>query len=403
VKLLALAVLVAVVVGGLVGTLLVRDPGYVLVTYADTVVETSLWVALLSLSAFYFVLRVVIYLVRTLGRGQLKILRWSSGRRARSAQKQTVRGLLVMAEGRWEEAKKLLASAADDVESPLINFLTAARAAHELDQAQERDGFLKRAHETTPGAKFAATLTQAEFHISENRYEQALAALLTLRKRAPKHRAVLAMLLQCFEALEDWPALKTGLAQAVKHKAVSTTQQIRLQRLVWGSLLKDGTDPSTAWKKLPKELKNDTELVNDWIAHLILKNDGDKTEQAIRLAVSHQWRSSLVKLYGEVRSSDPHHQLVIAQSWLKSRPNDANLNLTLGRLCLLNELFEQGREYFEASLRLAPTDETYGELGRLCVALGDERRGCDYLLQSLGNLPSLPQPATPTIRKVGAS
>ena len=46
-----------------------------------------------------------------------------------------------------------------------------------------------------------------------------------------------------------------------------------------------------------------------------------------------------------------------------------------------------------AALRLAPSDEVYSELGRLCVATGDERRGTDYLMRSLGGLPALPLPS----------
>ena len=55
-KLFAFALLVAIVLGGLVGTLLVRDPGYVLIAYADTALETSLWVAVLLLVAVNAVL-----------------------------------------------------------------------------------------------------------------------------------------------------------------------------------------------------------------------------------------------------------------------------------------------------------------------------------------------------------
>ena len=60
--------------------------------------------------------------------------------------------------------------------------------------------------------------------------------------------------------------------------------------------------------------------------------------------------------------------------------------------------FGKAREYFDASLRLSPSSAVYAELGRLCVAMGDERRGRDYLLQSLSYLPRLPLPETPTIR-----
>ena len=51
---------IALVVGGAVGTLMSRDPGYVLVSYADMSLETSLWFALLALIVGYFLLRFII-------------------------------------------------------------------------------------------------------------------------------------------------------------------------------------------------------------------------------------------------------------------------------------------------------------------------------------------------------
>ncbi len=389
-----LAILAAVLLGGLVGTLLVRDAGYVLLAYGDKVVETSLWIALLLLIALYLLVRLVIVVFSQVGRGQIRFSSWRSSRRLRAARAQTVRGLLVMSEGRWAEAQKLLLAGAEQVETPLINYLNAARTAQELGELQQRDEFLKRAHETTPGAKFAVTLTQAEFHIQDNQFEQALAALLLLRKRAPKHAAVLSMLAKCHEALGDWEALRGLLPELTKLRVLPQVELQRLRKAVWAALLLGELPVAKAWKQLPRELKDDEQILHGWVEYLLQETPGqqDDAEQALRLILAQHWDAHLVRLYGLTRSGDQQRQLVTAQSWAKQRPNDADLLLTLGRLCLMNRKFEQAREYFEGSLRLQPADEVYGELGRLCMAMGDERRGAEYLLLSLGDLQDLPQP-----------
>ncbi|MEM9620968.1 MAG: heme biosynthesis HemY N-terminal domain-containing protein [Pseudomonadota bacterium] len=391
-KVAALAILIAIVLGGLVGTLLVRDAGYVLVAYGDLVLETSLWVALLLLIGVYLLVRGLALLWSQTTRGPFKLSNWRSSRRLRNARAQTVRGLLVMSEGRWAEAQKLLLAGAERVETPLINYLNAARTAHELGQVQQRDEFLKRAHESTPGAKFAVTLNQAEFHISDAEYEQALAALLVLRKRAPRHGAVLQMLSRCYEALADWPALRELLPDLGKHKVLGKEELTRLQRLVWQNRLSTDEDVTRVWKQLPKALKQDTTLLVDWVTHLLAQERRNDAEQAIRLILGQHWDAALITLYGQVRSDDVQRQLVTAQRWAKERPNDAALMLTLGRLNLMNEKFEQARDCLENSLRLHPDHAVYAELGRLCIAQGDERRGTEYLLRSLGDLADLPQP-----------
>ena len=80
---------------------------------------------------------------------------------------------------------------------------------------------------------------------------------------------------------------------------------------------------------------------------------------------------------------------------MKERPNDPQLLLTLGRISLMNGEWAKAREYFETSLRLQRSAQVYGELGRLCVALGDSARGGEYLVQATEGLPALPLPEGP--------
>ena len=94
--LLRFVVVVAVIaLGGLIGTLLVRDPGYVLIAYDRLVLETSVWVALLLLFVLLFTLWVIGWLIRRAIAGQIMMLDWASMRKKSRAREQTVRGLLV--------------------------------------------------------------------------------------------------------------------------------------------------------------------------------------------------------------------------------------------------------------------------------------------------------------------
>ena len=402
-KIATLAIFVALVLGGLIGTLVLRDSGYVLISYADTVVETSLWVAIVSLLLLYGLFRGIGTLVRILTGGQMQLSRWQSSRKVRGARHNTIRGLLVMAEGRWADAQKLLLTSVDSAETPLINYLNAARAAHELKQTDQRDELLRSAHETTPGARFAVTLTQAQFQMEDSHHEQALASLLTLQKNAPKHPSVLAMLGQCYEALEDWNALQRLLPDLVKQAAVDLSERERLAEVLWLPLLCREQKVAVAWKRLPKAQRSNAKLVCDWVANLLSQGRADDAEMAARLGLQTFWDAGLVALYGLIESSEVERQLIEAKAWSKERPNDAGLALALGRLSLRNEKFEQARDYFESSLRLAATSEVYGELGRLCIALGDERRGTEYLMRAQSTLPDLPLPSEPTIRRASVS
>ncbi|MNG33182.1 hypothetical protein D3C84_1193740 [compost metagenome] len=82
-----------------------------------------------------------------------------------------------------------------------------------------------------------------------------------------------------------------------------------------------------------------------------------------------------------------------AESWLKPRPDDAQLLLTLGRLCLNNKLWGKAREYLEASLRSQRSAETCAELARLLAHMGEVERSNQLFQEGVG-LIAAPVPAT---------
>ncbi len=397
-KLGLLLLVVAIVLGGLIGTLVVRDPGYVLISYGDMALETSLWFALILLGAAYLSIRVLMWVFSRTLSSTGRFGSWMRQRKASKAQKQTVRGLLLMAEGQWAEARKILISAAREVHTPLINYLSAARAAHELGDTDGRDELLRQAHQSTPGSRLAVGLTQAELQQSAAQWEQSLATLLQLQSAAPKHPQVLSMLCAVYQQLEDWQALIELLPEVRRRKIFTDADFGKLQRTAWENRLRQaGGGAEAIWSALPKDLRRHPELVTAYAWALVGAQDStgtqkDAAEGAIRSALQQNWDDALVLLYGQVTSADPGRQLVVAEGWLKERPNDPKLLLTLGRICLMNSEWAKAREYFETSLRLQRSTDVYGELGRLCVALGDSERGGEYLAHATVGLPELPMP-----------
>lgn len=386
--------LLAVVLGGLVGTVVVRDPGYVLLAYGDNAVETSLWFAALLLLMLYFFIRFIVFAFTRSLAGGGALGSWVRHRKTRTARQQTVRGLLLMAEGDWAEARKLLVASANEVGSPLINYLNAARAAHELGDTEGRDDLLRQAHESTPGSRFAVALTQAQLQMAVAQWEQCLATLLQLKQESPRHPQVLKMLSQCYQELADWPALIELLPALKKEKVVPADELSQLQLVAWRSLLATTSEsPEQVWQRVPKDLKRSSGLIGQYAQTLAAAGPSDEAEAAIRAGLQHAWDEELVALYGQIEADDAERQLKYAEGWLKERPNDPTLLLALGRICMMNHQWAKAREYMEASLRLLRTPEVYGELGRLCTALGDTERGSEYFSQSLRTLPALPLPA----------
>jgi len=207
--------------GAAVAVMIQQDNGYVLLSYDVWTVEMSL--ALLALilvvgfGVLYFLIR---FLVRTwLLPKQVK--EWNQRRGIRLSQRSLTRGLLEMSEGNWAVGEKFLTKYAEQSETPLLNYLAAARAAQLQGEHERRDSYIKLAHEHMPSADVAVSLTQAELQLADRQLEQALATLKHLRSVAPKHTYVLRLLSRLYEQLGDWEQLHALLPELRKRKVAS--------------------------------------------------------------------------------------------------------------------------------------------------------------------------------------
>lgn len=391
-RLAVVTLLAVLVLGALVGVLVARDPGYVLVAYDRMAVETSLWFALVALLAGYLLLRGLWLVVRWIGGSGTSLKLWSQQRRSRVAQEQTERGLVLLAEGQFAEARKRLESAAPRVQAPLLNYLGAARAAHRSGDLRGRDELLHTAHESAAGSALAVGLTQAELQRADGQWEPCLATLLQLKRREPRHVEVLRMLAECYRHLHDWQAVLELMDDLRKQRVLSDDALRELQLEAWQKRLQSTRDdPLVLWKAVPRELKREPALAAAAAAALAALDRSAQAEPLLRSALEQTWHADLLNLYGTL-AGDPARQLVVAEGWLKERPNDPDLLLALGRISLMNRAWARAREYLEASLRLRRSAAAQAELGRLCAALGDAQRGAELLAQSVDSLPDLPLP-----------
>ena len=382
----------AVLLGGLVGVLMARDPGYLLATYDGMAVETSLWFGVLILLAAYAALRLLLFVGGRLIRGKGLFESWRRNRRSQTAAKYTANGLLLLEQGDWEQAKRLLAGAAANVAAPAVNFLGAAQAAHELGAFEERDQFLNQARQADPAAKLSIALLQARLQMAAEQWRPALDALLEIHAEAPKHPLLAQRLWRCHEALGDWQALTELTPKLRKAKAMNDEALEALERRAWRRRIK-AAEGLGAWEQAPRKLKQDPELVLAAARKMSAGDDLGAAEALLRETLGRTWSNDLLHLYGSIRSPQPEKQLAAVQGWLRKRPDDGELLLAAGRIALMNADWAKAREFLEASLRINATPTVQAELGRLLTALGESRRGGELLARAVGDLPELPLPA----------
>ncbi len=399
-----LLLLLALLAGGWLLGRLAGDAGYVLIALGNTSIEMNLWLALLLVVSAFGLL----WLIGTLLSGSWRSLRWAGSAlvfdRSARAQQQSQRGLIDFMEGNWRASRRLLLKHAKRSQSPLINYLAAARSSHELGDSEKAFALLHEAEKVSSNNPLAVILTQARMQLAARQHEQCIASLERARKLAPRHPVVLELLQQVYVEVDDWRQLEELLPDLRRHSQLSAEQLAGLLAKVQRASLRAAAeydDEACAelcrtWKALPGAARKNAELVQLY-AELLLKGDGAiEAERVLRKQLNQHWQASLLPLYGLVEGADVQKQLLAAEAWLKERPANAELMLVLGRLCLRCQLWGRAREYFTDSLRLQPTPQAYAELARLLANLGEREKSADYyqqgLLLSAQSLPALPQP-----------
>lgn len=369
------------------GVQLKHDPGYLLIAIHHWTIETTLWIAIIAILMIFCALHMLLLLLHWIIHLPTSWKNWRAKRRSQNAQAKTRRGLIEFSEGHWLQAKNHLINALPDTDTPLLNYLTAARAAQEMGDNQLRDDYLREAQQSMPEAKIAVELTQAQLQLANRQWEQALATLKHLQDLSPHHPYVLKLLMNLYEEVKDWPQLMGLLPELKRYNVVSDHAYMRLQQHTYLQAMNDliKQEQSEAldrlMDKLPKQLLNDPGLISAYALYLHgLQNDA-KAESMVRRCLRQEFNDQLINIYGLLNGKED--QLHFAESLQKQHPHSSALFLCLGRLSVTQLLWGKAKRYFEQSIEISATPSAYMELGRLLEQLGDHVGACGAFQKGL--------------------
>ena len=376
-------VVVVLILSAVAAHFLLGDPGYVAITFRGYLVEMSVPV----LIGIVVVLFLLVWAIRRIIQAPRRIGEAAGRYRSGRAGLKLTRGMIEVAEGNFARGEKLLARAASTSDAPLFNYLQAARAAHLQGKDDRRDEWLKLAYEQTPEAANAVLLTQAEFQLDREQYEQALATLRRIEENSKDHSHAVALLGRLYFKLEDWANLAQILPRLEKQGRVKQETldawavRVRTENFAHAA---DGDAVIAEWRSLPKRLKDDVTVLEAYYEALMRVGLNDKAEKDLSAALKSEWRAPLVRLYGRVEGPDASKQLKRAENWLAKRGEDIDLLLAAARLCLRNELWGKARSYLETVIALRPSAEAYLEYGRLLTQMGETDAAADAYRDGLG-------------------
>jgi len=354
-------------------TLAVKDnPGHAILVMEPYInIKLSLGEFIISAIATFVVFYILVQLM-------LGIFGFNQWYRHRKTDEKMLSGLRAYFEGNYVQAKKNAASALRLADSPAmkaISAVIAARAAHKLNESTACDEFLTMADHVAPNEKSLRLITRAELLLDDGRCEEALSTLQALYASGGlQQTAVLRLELEAQKQAGNWDAVvdladllakrqsvDKALIQKIKHDA-------HLENIK--SKASDLQSLNHYWLNISPLEKRDSKLVVAATRAYIALGDCASAHQIIEQFVSKEWNAELIVLYADCLGFHVNRQIECAEVWLKSYPNNAQLLLTLGKLCTYCELWGKAQNYLEASLSIESSDTAHFALAQLNEKLG---------------------------------
>ncbi|RDI97272.1 heme biosynthesis protein HemY [Dyella solisilvae] len=341
-----------------------EDPGYVLVQLRGWQAETTVVAAVIILLGAWAVIGALWFAVR-----------WPFGavsrRHRRLSRRKMGEGLLALMEGRHGDAERDLhrASRLDMLRGPSL--LAAAEAASRRGENARALTTLDEAAQVAPRA---ARVLRARVLRREGKPAEAVNLLApdadtgNLTPGGWRELALAAL------ASGDHRRARLALEPLQKSGALGARGYATLEAQVLSASLRAAPDPAalnTMWSQLPKGQRRVPAAIDAYARQSasfgMVLPAMDEVESALR----REWSPLLIETYGALGGDDIEARLRRAESWLDAHPNDAALLLTLGRMCVRQQLWGKAAQYLERSLALSPTSGAWESLGDVYAGQSD--------------------------------
>ncbi|MDF3037254.1 MAG: hemY [Paucimonas sp.] len=344
----------------------------------DLSLNLFLLLAAIGFVALYFLISAVSAAFQMPGR----VAAYRRDKRERESNRALHDALKSWFEGRFGHAEKAARRALGHEENKGLAALVAARAAHRMQESARRDSWLATI-EHDKSMKTARLMTAIELLVDEHRPEPALAYVRELNASGTRHIHALRLALKANQRAKNWPEVLRLVRALDKHKALHPALSKRLRELAYEDLLSnpshDAESIRRAWSTIPE-----SDRVQPYVA--VRAADAmsrcglhDDARALVERALNENWDDRLLRAYrmsaGEEGSATLLAQIERCEAWLMQHPDDAELALTLGVLCVRQKLWGKAQRYLEQALSNASEASTLREahlkLAQLHEALGN--------------------------------
>lgn|SRR5699024_3719980 len=337
---LGLIIVVLLALG--LGTLLLKDGGYILIHFAGWELETSFIFAVLALLVVGSALAVALYVLKPFA--HVVTPQFWENRRERRAHNALLRSAVnALVKGEWGKAQKSFAKAAQYGDWVLPAMLGAAVASRELNESTEQVAWLETAQQEKEG-ELPALLTQGLLALLDGTPGKTVALLEPQQRKLRKNPWYLSMLGEAYFQGQQWYAY-TEIAPRLQKTRVGQHVAER-EQYAWRERLRDAAKTIThdredlarhvraEWQHMPKHLKEDDQLIVQYTGYLVQMGGGKEAFKLIREHMQRHWNKALLPVLAAINETEvaARKRVELMEIWLQDRPTDNALLLCLAQV-----------------------------------------------------------------------
>lgn len=356
------------IAGVVIGPMIAGHQGYVLIQTDNWNIETSVTGLVIMLVLSLLLILAIEWLLRRVFRTGVRTRGWFTGRKRRSARKQTHAALVKLAEGDYQQVEKLLSRHADHAEQPMVNYLLAAEAAQQRGDEIRANQHLERATELNDGDPLPVEITRVRIQLARNEDHAARHGVDRLLEIAPRHPEVLRLAEKAYVRTQAWSALLDILPAMEKVQVGDESHRLALQQQAWLGLMNQamadqGSDGLKRWwQNQSRKTRHETALQVAMADHLIVCDDHDTAQQIILDGLKRQYDERLVLLMPRLKTGNPEQLEKALRQQIKQHGATPLLYSTLGQLLMQHGEWEQASEAFRSALQQRPDAFDYAWL-----------------------------------------
>jgi len=348
-----LVLLLAALIGALLGQWLKQDAGLILLSYSGLVIESSLWVGIFGFLLFFILLIVFYSLIAGFIRLPMNLRRWKQRRDGIRHMKELKEGVIAFiggdpklcydrlhnssqTESRLMAAESALSLKHYDKAMSILNSMLQKELGSQTVQKRGRKTGGKIGKEIEDEVHFL----QARIHLARKEYETALKLLNPLMKKRRSRLLFDQMLREICIKTGQWDKFAKLLLNASDNKErVLTDYELYFENETNGDKL------IRFWGRIPINYRKP--LLNPYALALIKRGKHTEAEAVLAEALKKSYDSLLVDSYKQIISDKPLKQLHFLEGLVKKGYEDKNLLSALATLSLRNRLVTKAKDYYE--------------------------------------------------------